>query len=181
MRFSEVTSKYFEQKWNQELADYAELNVRSCQYGHDCHNSDEFKSSGQNIAQQGNIGGGVTYMEVPEFIEQSLVRQWWAEKDMTSQSDLDNCCGPSDKIFHFTMMAADRNTEVGCAISHYLSPSPKGDAKTSYIVCNYSFNNLQDQPVYVKGPTASQCKTGNNPNYPALCSNNEQVNPNKFF
>lgn len=120
-------------------------------------------------------------MEIPDFIENAIVHQWWAEKDLASQSVIDNCCGPSDKVLHFTLMSADRVREIGCAISHYLEPTPKGDAKNSYLVCNYSFINLQEQPIYVKGTPASQCKTGSNPNYPSLCSTNEKVDPNNPF
>lgn len=107
-------------------------------------------------------------MNVGAFIEQAI-RNWWSEKDMTSQQYIDNCCSNINTA-HFLQMAQDEVNEIGCAISHY----PEGpNKKTSYLVCNYSVTNRRDTPVYQTGSPASKCKTGNNPNYSALCSESE--------
>jgi Cysteine-rich secretory protein family len=165
------------QKWNQDLADYAGLNTLTCQYGHDCHVTPEFKFSGQSIFEQTIIGNSVTYKDVPDFIEQAI-NKWWSEKDMASQDVIDNCCGTNSDIFHFLAIAADRINQIGCAISHF----PEGEqGKKSYIVCNYSFQPFGNQPTYVKGAPTSQCQSGSNPNYPSLCSESEVVDNNKPF
>lgn len=170
-----LTSMNFKQQWNQDLADYAGLNVRRCQYGHDCHNTPENKYSGQNINSKTTFGGGSQFSKIPEFIDSSI-NVWWNEKDLASQAVIDNCCG-SGNIPHFLEMASDRVTHVGCAISQYTD----SQGKKSYMVCNYSFTIILSQQVYVSGPPASQCQSGSNPNYQALCSVNEMVDPNKVF
>jgi Cysteine-rich secretory protein family len=149
--------------------------VIRCQYGHDCHNTPQFKYSGQNINFEANTGGSANFEEIPNFIEQTI-NIWWNEKDMASQADIDNCCG-STNIPHFLEMSADRVNQVGCAISQYTDYQ----GKKSYMVCNYSFTIILSQQVYVSGAPASQCQSGPNPNYPSLCSVNEIVDPNKVF
>lgn len=92
-------------------------------------------------------------------------------------STINNCCG-SDvngrEITHFLQMATAQANEVGCAISQFTSS--KG--KESYIACNYSFGIPLGFKLYESGRPASKCTTGSNPNYPALCSVDEPVNPN---
>lgn len=165
----------FKQQWNQDLADYAGLNVRRCQYGHDCHNTPDFKYSCQNINSETSFGSGSMFTKTPDLIEKT-VNIWWNEKDLASQANIDNCCG-SDKIPHFLEMASDRVNQVGCAISQYTTPQ----GKMSYMVCNYSFTIILGQQVFVSGSPASQCQSGSNPNYQALCSVSEMVDPNIVF
>uniref|UniRef100_A0A182WC67 SCP domain-containing protein n=1 Tax=Anopheles minimus TaxID=112268 RepID=A0A182WC67_9DIPT len=120
---------------------------------------------------------------VPNFYGQTLtvesliddfVRMWWDEHFDTSLAHIDsypsNHVGPA--IGHFTQMASDRTWGVGCAIQNWLED---GIWITYYIVCNYSFTNIVNQPVYVRGTTASGCTTGRDPRYPGLCSVNEVV------
>lgn len=54
-------------------------------------------------------------------------------------------------------------------MSQYIKP---GEWYTNYLVCDYAYSNLG--PVYDIGATASKCTTGTNPDYPALCSENEK-------
>lgn len=42
------------------------------------------------------------------------------------------------------------------------------------MACNYAVAPMLGSPIYVDGPTASECKMGKNPNYPGLCSVNEK-------
>lgn len=71
-------------------------------------------------------------------------------------------------------MVTDRTTKIGCAMSYQLVYK----WHTFLFTCNYASNNLIGEPVYKNGTTASGCKTGVNPSYSALCSNNEVVDPN---
>lgn len=73
-------------------------------------------------------------------------------------------------------MAADRLICVGCAMSRFSKPPTR--VYQNYFVCNYSFNNILGSPVYVAGPTGSQCANGTNPFYAGLCNLNEKVNSN---
>lgn len=72
-------------------------------------------------------------------------------------------------------MVSQKATAVGCAIIRYQTGGTT--PFTSNFVCDYSLGNLIGQPIYAKGPTASQCTTGPNPLYPGLCSPNENITP----
>lgn len=64
----------------------------------------------------------------------------------------------------------DSAHKVGCAISKF----NEGKKRKSVIACNYSKSNIKNEPTYVEGPAASDCKTGSNPNFPGLCSIEEK-------
>lgn len=81
------------------------------------------------------------------------------------------------RIGHFTVMVADKNNRLGCAVARY---TQAGVQKTYLAACVYSYTNLSGLPIYRKGPVASQCVTGRNPKYPALCSVNEPSNYKPF-
>lgn len=163
------------QQWNQDLADYAELNTRRCQYGHDCHNTPEMKYSGQNINSDTAIGGGAQFVDIPKFIKESI-NTWWNENQYASQNDIDNCCG-SAKIPHFLEMSSQKANQIGCAIIQFTN----NVGKYSYMVCNYSFTIVTGHKVYETGSPASGCETGSHEKYSALCSENESVAINDPF
>ncbi|KAG5667676.1 hypothetical protein PVAND_015648 [Polypedilum vanderplanki] len=161
-------------EWDDELAEYASLNVRRCKFEHDCHNTPQMKYSGQNIyysartdAFEKNIGN---------FIDDAF-QSWWDERKLASQENIDSCCGPPMEIPHFLEVSSDRVNRVGCAISQYTS----SQGKETLMTCNYSFQIITGQKVYVSGEPASECKTGSNPNYTALCSTDEEFDPNNPF
>lgn len=76
----------------------------------------------------------------------------------------------SRDIGHFTQIVMDQSYKMGCAITKY---NEGGDRK-SLIACNYAVSNVKGMPIYEIGPTASECKTGTNPDYPGLCSPDEK-------
>jgi hypothetical protein len=56
----------------------------------------------------------------------------------------------------------------------------QGRNRVQYMVCNYATTSITEYPVYALGKPASRCKTGENPNYPGLCSENEPIDPNNY-
>lgn len=71
-------------------------------------------------------------------------------------------------------MVTDDAFQVGCAAVQFDQPDANGYVWTStYYVCDYSRTNIYGSAVYVSGTTASACKNGTNPQYPGLCSVNE--------
>lgn len=48
------------------------------------------------------------------------------------------------------------------------------------LTCDYAVGNIEHEKVYESGPTASECKTGPNPDYPGLCNYDEQYE-SEFF
>lgn len=85
-------------------------------------------------------------------------------------------CASSSAIGHFTILAQELNVAVGCAASNFKT----NDGYDTYLVaCNYATTNFVTLPVYrVCSKAASECKSGTNPDYPALCSLNEKVKYN---
>lgn len=78
-------------------------------------------------------------------------------------------------IGHFTQVVQDNSIEIGCGLIKWKQLKGTKLENVAYFVCNYAMGNMADQPIYVPGATASQCQTGNNPNYTGLCSLEEVV------
>uniref|UniRef100_A0A1S4GS49 Venom allergen-1 n=1 Tax=Anopheles gambiae TaxID=7165 RepID=A0A1S4GS49_ANOGA len=157
--------------WDDELASQAGHNARSCVFQHDrCRNTVDFRWAGQNLAIKQFFGQTITV----ETLINDFVRMWWDEHFDTTTGHIDsypsNHVGPA--IGHFTQIASDRTWAVGCAMQNWLQD---GMWITYYFVCNYSFTNIVNQPVYLRGTTAEGCTTGQDSRYQGLCSVNEVV------
>ncbi|ALC49419.1 Ag5r [Drosophila busckii] len=164
-------------RWNDELAYLASLNVRSCEMKHDkCRKTDAFDYAGQNLAWMGWFAPLNATAEVIRGVD-----MWYAEVKDTKQSHIDaypnNYNGPA--IGHFTVMVADRNTAVGCAVSTY---SVKNQSYKAFLMaCNYATTNMIGTKMYNScSSAASKCTTGVNPSYKFLCSASENINPNNL-
>lgn len=76
-------------RWSQELADLALLNVKQCQMKHDaCHNTAEFKFSGQNLA----ISSNSRIFKDPDVVIDGLTRAWFNQYKSANSSNIDKCC-----------------------------------------------------------------------------------------
>jgi len=76
-------------KWNNELADLAELHTRDCSMDHDsCHNTDTFIFSGQNI---GLMGNNIRFADKETMIR-TIIESWTNEYKTSNQSTIDSCC-----------------------------------------------------------------------------------------
>lgn len=72
-------------EWDDELASLAELNVLQCKMNHDnCHNTADFKYSGQNLGSIGFRGDVNDTARIQKSIE-----SWYEEKKDVSQSIID--------------------------------------------------------------------------------------------
>ncbi|XP_055604858.1 tabinhibitin 3-like [Uranotaenia lowii] len=157
-------------QWDDELAYIAGFNARRCQLGHDkCRATPKYPASGQNLAYYKYIKGKPDMDKVID----TLVNRWYAEyKDANVghiQKYPEGYQGP--QIGHFTEFVQDRNDRVGCALVQWFD-SPK---TVINLACNYARTNIFGQTVYIAGDVASQCTSGTNPDYPALCRSNELV------
>ncbi|CAG9802164.1 unnamed protein product [Chironomus riparius] len=173
----EPAKKMVTMKWNDELAYLANLNALGCDFEHDkCRNTDDFAYAGQNLAVRSSTGD---FPETKKALRDAI-RDWYSEYEISTQSDIDKY--PLDTngrmIGHFTQVVNGLAGEVGCGVTRYTDSSSGTAFKTFQLSCDYSRTNLVNQAIYAAGKTASDCKTGTNPNYPALCSENEKVDPN---
>ncbi|KFB35694.1 AGAP006420-PA-like protein [Anopheles sinensis] len=156
--------------WDDELARQAGHNARSCVYAHDvCRNTKLFRYVGQNLAHV-----STTAILHFEKLVQLSIQGWWDEFNVTTQAQLDRFPEkqPGHPIGHFTQMISDRAWKMGCAAQTWFEGKVNS---IFYMVCNYSFANYEGQPVYRRGLPASRCRTGENADYPGLCSTKEQI------
>lgn len=133
-----------------------------------CRSTLKFKDAGQNLYNLKASGSAETAAVIPKAVE-----SWFRESNFAAQSDITKCCDSASgkTIGHFTLMVADRAGHVGCAIASYTSEP----WKIYLVACNYGFTNMVDLNVYQTGKAASECATGVNPNFKALCSTNEKI------
>ncbi|TDG40355.1 hypothetical protein AWZ03_013220 [Drosophila navojoa] len=164
-------------QWNDELAHLASLNVRSCEMRHDaCRKTDSFDWAGQNLAWIGYFDPLNTTASAISGVD-----MWYNEVSNAKQSHIDafpaNYKGPT--IGHFTVLVADRNTHVGCAVSTY---SVKGQSYNAFLMaCNYATTNIIDVKIYNScSAPASKCTTGVNPQHKFLCSTKEVYDVNNL-
>lgn len=78
------------------------------------------------------------------------------------------------QIGHFTMVVNELSNEFGCAGVKY----QKNGTRYVSITCNYANTNVIGHKVYTAGDACSKCKSGCDKDYPALCSLNENIDPN---
>uniref|UniRef100_A0A1Y9INH0 Venom allergen-1 n=1 Tax=Anopheles melas TaxID=34690 RepID=A0A1Y9INH0_9DIPT len=162
--------------WDTELANQAERNVRSCVYGHDeCRNTALFRFVGQNIAIVRYSGPRKSVLELLH----EEIYGWWSEANSTTQANLRRFPSeePLSQIGHFTQMVSDRTWKMGCAAQQWTEHKV---FNVLYFVCNYSFTNMVGEPVYVPGPPASRCATGEDKLYPGLCLKSERIYSTPF-
>lgn len=63
-------------------------------------------------------------------------------------------------------MARDKSNCLGCCMGHWISEG----LHQYYLVCNYGMTNSKDRKIYATGVSGSDCKTGCDATYPALCT-----------
>ena len=72
------------------------------------------------------------------------------------------------------MIVSDKASRVGCAV--YMCTDSKQYFKhVLYLTCNYSYTNIKNRAIYKEGEPGSDCTTGCDTTYKALCSKNETV------
>ncbi|CAO1439202.1 unnamed protein product [Diamesa serratosioi] len=162
--------------WNNDLAYLAELNTRTCQMAHDpCRNTPAFRWAGQNLGASGTSGP----FTAPNTVIVNTINSWYNEHQFAAQSDINTFTrlyNGQNAIGHFTVMVSERNTQVGCAISNYVS----GGWNWTLLACNYATTNMMNQNIYRTGTTGSGCTLGRDPTYTGLCRTNEPIDPNSF-
>ncbi|XP_041781124.1 antigen 5 like allergen Cul n 1-like [Anopheles merus] len=153
--------------WDDELANLAEINVRSCRFEHDeCRSTYQYLHAGQNLAV------GSYYLETDIFeIIHNLTGLWHREYLDTTQEVLDKYTTDYNAtIGHYTQMVSDRTTAIGCGVVIYPKKMEDFVFKMVLYACNYAITSIVHQPIYRKGEPASRCRTGTNPDYAGLCS-----------
>ncbi|CAH8539383.1 unnamed protein product [Schistosoma turkestanicum] len=120
-------------KWNQHLAEKAQLTANRCDYAYDSPSDmsfEEFVSVAQNIADSPTI--------------EKAVASWFVEYKNYSYDD--NRC--KDTCMQYKQMVKGEETEIGCGVQKC--------SQRYVVVCNYSPAAEEDVQPYEKG-TAENC------------------------
>ncbi|EAT45673.1 AAEL003053-PB [Aedes aegypti] len=153
-----------ELKWDSELEKLAEYNVKQCTMNHDrCRSTDKFHDAGQNIYY--SSWSQKRSSDKTNLIEEAI-QAWWDEHKDFYIHEVANYRGQSRGVLHFTAMALDYQTRVGCAISEY---DYAGTGDTFLMTCNYSSWTWMEKPIYNKGKACSKCKKCDK-TYKSLCT-----------
>lgn len=105
------------------------------------------------------------YMESDIFLK-NMSDMWFNEHKDCPETAIKSYPKEYEAIFgNFTQMVQDKADRVGCAIMRYF----RNSLYVTYLVCNYSYGNVDQEPVYVSGPACSECPVGNSIKYPGLC------------
>ncbi|KAH8371381.1 hypothetical protein KR093_007121 [Drosophila rubida] len=164
-----VPEKMATLQWNDELEQLAAMNVKHCALINDvCHNTLEFRNSGQTVAMQ-NISTAVEVTD--EELVKSNIERWWDQAKHVTPDYVESY--PKDAkindIFrNFAVMARENNTFVGCAAIKYT----KGVLQHFLFACNYASNAVPETAIYhIK---SRGCQNGYDRYFPALCKAGEQ-------
>lgn len=186
------------QVWNDTLAKLAEMNAKTCVFGHDdCRNtgknsresknfllllfldvffSENFLYAGQNIGQ---ISSKTKHLE-PTVVIKKIIEGWFNEHKDADMSYCNNFRHHPNglKIGHFTQLVRDEAFAMGCAMTQFVQ-----DLKyTTIFTCDYTLSNIDDYPIYESSDeVASGCKTSINEKYPGLCSVKEIYDNDLFY
>ncbi|KAH8291483.1 hypothetical protein KR054_012181 [Drosophila jambulina] len=180
-------------QWDQELASFAELNVKRCALINDhCRNSEQFRNVAQVVAEGGWVRdlkpkGSVDDRPEDEVIKATL-DQMFSEYKECSMRDILAFSPPSNRILHlwvsrciayFTQLVRDSTTHVGCGILRQTSNTTNEHGQWvanvhQYMTCNFNRADEVNAPVYQSGDRpATDCRSGRNPVFINLCSVNE--------
>ncbi|XP_067637161.1 venom allergen-1-like [Eurosta solidaginis] len=166
-------------EWDDELAYFAEFNVKRCQIIYEdegCFKTARYEALDQNtglLFYKSIHDCSTLYTDIENYI-----RIYWYEQYLDcTQAEVDLYHPPEKPIKEFGKMVMDRNNRLGCGASLFVNDF----GVNVLFTCNYARRLLCNKPIYRSGKKGgSGCKSGKNPNYPNLCSTEENVDPNNY-
>lgn len=172
-----LLSFFFFQFWDDELEATACEHVKYCQFDHDqCRATPSYDHPGQNLRKSSD------YVEtVPDYnkIIEETVDDWFGEYSSVSSNIVDKYFSRhgSCSYGHFTVMSREVNDRVGCCMMQYLHNERNYWWRNTFVTCNYRETNYIGEPIYYRGPAASQCNTWGDQyqrssRYNGLCTDN---------
>lgn len=152
-------------------------NAMQCKLGRDkCHRTAAYKLVGQNVYE---LCSSSNYSPIKVVID-IAIRSWFDEYHELlnlAEDQLYVETSPLDKSGQFLQVIKSSADRIGCSAIEYLNAR---DYRCTVVGCNYNVENIIDVPTYEIGPTASQCLTGANPEYPGLCSRSEDYTKHEY-
>lgn len=133
----------------------------------ECRGTSKFPHAGQILAIHANAG---VYDEMKNFTK-IVTQYWFNELANATPEDIKKCCDSSRNIEYFMQIIRDEAKFVGCGVSKYVTEENGTKWNNVLMACNFSIKIMEDKPVYVTGPTASNCgKKGTHSKYTSLCN-----------
>ncbi|KAH8355448.1 hypothetical protein KR084_007038, partial [Drosophila pseudotakahashii] len=159
-------------KWDEDLANVALLNAKTCLFAHDaCRNIEKYRYSGQNVYMMifWQCPRRKKQIEIPTSqLLENATRHWAAEeKDIEADHLRSYPQNIKKMIGHLTTLINEKSNAVGCGIVTYMKPN---NTREFIVTCNYSYVNFIGETVYSECEKAgSQCPKGLSSQYPPLC------------
>lgn len=158
-------------QWDSDLEYMASLIVKTCEFSTNCCvNTNEYRLTGQNVAQTDWYG----YQPTLSSVIESQMDMWFDSYENINMSNINNVTFAST----FTVMIHQLSTRIGCASVRYPELTNGRWWQSLTTVCTYSHTNVFGHKIYISGPVASNCTTGRNNNFENLCSLEEVYNVN---
>lgn len=137
-----------------------------------CRNTAKFKMVGQNIYREHTR----PFARPIKIVIDEAIQEWYDEcKYVTNLQEVERLGSSGvafNKISHWAQLVQSKANRIGCSAVRFTGQEIR--ARATYMVCSYSAGSrFIDFPIFSFGPPASLCKTGENPNYPGLCSTDE--------
>ncbi|CAD7092945.1 unnamed protein product [Hermetia illucens] len=157
--------------WSSDLSRLAALSSKRCLVEHDaCRNTYTFRKVAQLVFQQYSQGVNINYRE--HLIK--MIQTWYQKYKDADEAKIASYTKTNPNYSPFAILVNQKVISVGCGTTTW-----KNDGRLFVTtICNFASRNEEGSPVYESGDTASSCTTGTNPDYPGLCSKDEEVDPN---
>lgn len=100
-------------QWSPLLEELATLNVKQCALNYDCHNTPDYRNSGQNLALQ-NLTSAI---EIPdEDLIKNNIEKWWEQHKNVTQEKVDSFPG-EQKLIEWVIRIVQNYFYIYCIIS----------------------------------------------------------------
>lgn len=152
------------------------INVMQCKLTNDeCRRTVKYKHVGQNLYE---LCSSSNYSPIGKVID-FAIKSWFDEYHEIHHLSEEHFVDDSglEKSGRFLQVVKANADRIGCSAIEYRDVR---NHHCTVIGCNYNAGSIVDIPTYEIGPTASRCKTGTNPTYPGLCSENEDYTKHEY-
>lgn len=171
-----LVSSFDLQQWDDELELMSLTNIMQCKMVADqCRRTANYKEVGQNLYE---LCSSSNYSPIGRVID-FAIKSWFDEYHEISHLSEEHFVEDSGlaKSGRFLQVVKSNADRIGCSAIQYRDTRSH---HCTVIGCNYNAGSIVDVPTYEIGPTASRCKTGTNPKYSGLCSENEDYSKHEY-
>ncbi|KAH8394620.1 hypothetical protein KR222_000299, partial [Zaprionus bogoriensis] len=167
--------------WDTELGYMARLHASTVSFKHTkCRAVTRFPYVGENL---GLVFVSAKKRSIREILDLTVKKMFEEYRDVEDPDELiKSFKGAGYQAYgHFTVIASDRVSRVGCAVVAGTDFKNKPDKGLCYYVtCHYDFTNMEGEYIYKAGDPRSACddwKASKSGDYSNLCTNTKEIFP----